>query len=134
MAGGTWYVQHLQQLHRQMRLDQSGPTPVGQTIFKAFVEPILDGLSALLKSERLQCTLRDGTGEAHEPLDAPVGEPVDARVGISPDLERIDRREKCIAAFKEQYQLSGLVDHMPVLPSFAKGSAKGQGSEACNSR
>ena len=37
VAGGTWYVQHLQQLHRQMRLDQSGPTPVGQTIFKAFV-------------------------------------------------------------------------------------------------
>jgi len=124
VAGGTWYVQQLQLLHSLMCLDQSGPTPVGQNIYAAFVEPIFDGHSALLKAERLRCTLRDGTGEAHGPLDAPVGEQVDARVGISPDLERIDRREKCIAAFKVQYRRSGLNDHLPVLPSFAKGSAK----------
>ena len=97
---------------------------VGQNIYAAFVEPILDGLSALLKAERLRCTLHDGTGEAHGLLDAPVGEQVDARVGISPDLEHINWREKCITAFKVQYRRTGLNDHLQVLLSVAKGSAK----------
>ena len=116
VVGGTWYVQQLQLLHSLMCLDQSGPTPVGENIYTAFVEPILDSLSALLKAELVWCTLCEGTGEAHRQLDAPVGEQVDAQVGISPNLEHINRREKCIAAFKVQYRRSGLNDHLLVLP------------------
>ena len=115
LAGCTRYVQQLQLLHSLMCLNQLGPTPVGQNIYAAFIKPILDGLSTLLKVERLQCTLLNCTGEAHGPLDAPVGEQVNARVGILPNLKCVNLREKCIAAFKVQYRHSGLNDHLLVL-------------------
>ena len=51
VAGGTLYVQQLQQLLSLMCLDQSGPTPVGQNIYAAFIEPILDGLSVSMASQ-----------------------------------------------------------------------------------
>ena len=79
-------------------------------------------------SRRSACSAR--CAEAHRPLYALVGEQVDSLVGISPDLEHINRREKCIAAFKVQYRRSGLNDHLQFLQSFAKGSTKDLTKEA----